>query len=178
MSAFKRVQQWNTMTRIWHLFDAEWQNPFHSAEVIKKYLQGLTKPIYAPTVDVGDHVVVINTRHVALPGDEWRRRTYFHHTGYPGGASWTWAWELHEKDPTMIMKKAVYHSMKGNLQRRYTMQRLHLFPDKEIPQEILENIGNQIPILRQVPRRLQTYSETEIKEFPKIMDYPKDYVLR
>ncbi|KAG8260591.1 54S ribosomal protein L13 [Homalodisca vitripennis] len=52
--------------------------------------------------DTGDHVVVINSRHVALPGDEWRRRSYFHHTGYPGGATWTMAWELHEKDPTMV----------------------------------------------------------------------------
>lgn len=52
--------------------------------------------------DCGDHVVVINTADVALPGDEWKKRVYFHHTGYPGGASWTLAWQLHEKDPKMV----------------------------------------------------------------------------
>lgn len=54
------------------------------------------------TADTGDHVVIINSRHIALPGSEWRWRAYFHHTGYPGGATWTMAWELHEKDPTMV----------------------------------------------------------------------------
>ena len=43
-----------------------------------------------------------NTADIALPGDEWKKRVYFHHTGYPSGASWTLAWELHSKDPTMV----------------------------------------------------------------------------
>lgn len=53
-------------------------------------------------VDSGDHVVVMNSKNIAFPGEEWRRRVYFHHTGYSGGASWTPAWELHSKDPTMV----------------------------------------------------------------------------
>lgn len=53
-------------------------------------------------VDCGDHVVVINSKQIAFPGEEWRRRVYFHHTGYSRGASWTPAWILHDKDPTMV----------------------------------------------------------------------------
>jgi ribosomal protein L13 len=45
---------------------------------------------------------VINSKEVALRGDEWKKRVYFHHTGYPKGASWTLAWQVHEKDPTMV----------------------------------------------------------------------------
>lgn len=82
---------------------------------------GLHKPIYHPMStfllnnkffiynihypfadNCGDHVVLINTADIALPGDEWRKRVYFHHTGYSGGASWTLAWELHKKDPKMV----------------------------------------------------------------------------
>jgi len=37
-----------------------------------------------------------------MRGDEWEKRVYFHHTGYAGGASWTKAFELHKKDPTMV----------------------------------------------------------------------------
>lgn len=37
-----------------------------------------------------------------MRGDEWYYRVYFNHTGYPGGATWTKAWELHKKDPTMV----------------------------------------------------------------------------
>ena len=47
-------------------------------------------------------MVIINTKEIALLGDEWKKRVFFHHTGYPGGASWTLAWELHQKDPTMV----------------------------------------------------------------------------
>lgn len=120
------LQQWGTFARTWHLYDCRWQNPFEAAESIKAHLMGLHKPIYHPLsrslnisnqilVDkfrfsiyvtkkdqCGDHVVVINTAEIALPGDEWRKRVYFHHTGYPGGASWTLAWELHKKDPKMV----------------------------------------------------------------------------
>lgn len=54
--------------------------------------------------DCGDHVVVINSQDIALRGDEWVKRVYFHHTGYHGGATWTLAWELHKKDPTLVRK--------------------------------------------------------------------------
>jgi hypothetical protein len=50
----------------------------------------------------GDHVVVINCKHVALPGNEWRKRVFFHHNTYPGGATWTPAWEMQTRDPTMV----------------------------------------------------------------------------
>lgn len=76
------------------------------------------------------------------------------------------------------MKKAVYRSMKGNLQRRYTMQRLHLFPDTNVPAEILENVTNQLKQSRPIPQRLDHIDEETVKKFPKVMDYPKDYVLR
>ncbi|KAG8239966.1 hypothetical protein J437_LFUL019552 [Ladona fulva] len=111
-----------------------------------------------------------------MPGDEWRRRVYFHHTGYPGGASWTPAWELHEKNSTMVMWKAVYRSMKGNLQRRYTMCRLHLYPE-DAPPDILSKVTSQIKTIRPVPKRLDHYPPELVDSFPKLMDWPKDYVL-
>lgn len=122
--------------------------------------------------------MVINTADIALPGDEWNKRAYFHHTGYPGGATWTLAWQLHEKDFTMVMKKAVYNSIRGNIQRRHVMQRLHLYPDSMIPDEILENITNQIRAPRVVPQRLDHMDQKDVESFPQIMQYPKDYVLK
>ncbi|KAF2895182.1 hypothetical protein ILUMI_10994 [Ignelater luminosus] len=178
MSVLKRVQQWATFARIWHVYDATWQNPFQSAELLKKYLMGIHKPIYHPMNDCGDHVIVINSLDIALPGNEWAKRVYFHHTGYPGGATWTLAWELHRKDPTMILKKAVYNSMDGNLQRRYTMERLHIFPDGNVPPELMGNVSNQIRQIRPMPKRLDHYTKEEVEKFPKIIDYPKDYILR
>lgn len=146
----------------------------------------------------GDHVVVINTGEIALPGEEWKKRVYFHHTGFSGGATWTLAWELHQKDQTQvttikcetlfqtmlfiislqIVHKAVYNAMKGTLQRRYNMQRLHLFPGTDVPEEIMANVTNQLRQSRLVPKRLDHIDAETVAKFPKIMDFPKDYVLR
>ncbi|KAG5679052.1 hypothetical protein PVAND_008649 [Polypedilum vanderplanki] len=176
MSSRQRVQQWATFARQWHIFDCKWQNPYESAIAIVKHLKGLHKPIYHPMNDCGDHVICINTKEIALPGNEWTKRAYFHHTGYPGGASWTLAWELHSKDPVMIMKKAIYRRLGNNLQRRYTMQRLHLFPDDNVPKELIENVTSQIRQLRVVPQRIDHIEKDVIDNYPKIMDYPTDYL--
>ena len=46
--------------------------------------------------------MVVNSAHIALPGDEWERRAYYHHSGFAKGASWTVAYKVHENDPTMV----------------------------------------------------------------------------
>lgn len=76
------------------------------------------------------------------------------------------------------MKFAVYGAMKNNLQRRYVMCRLHLVPDDQIPEEIHKKISNQLRTARHVPIRIDEYDEETIKNFPKIMDFPKQYVIK
>lgn len=74
------------------------------------------------------------------------------------------------------MKKAVYRGLGGNIQRRHTMQRLHLFEGDQVPKEILDNVTNQIRQLRPVPQRLDKMDPSLVQSFPKIMEYPEDYV--
>ncbi|XP_039481238.1 leukotriene A-4 hydrolase isoform X1 [Drosophila santomea] len=50
MSIAKRVQQWATFARTWHIYDCTWQNPFESAKLVKTHLMGLQKPIYHPMI--------------------------------------------------------------------------------------------------------------------------------
>nr|ACO14926.1 39S ribosomal protein L13, mitochondrial [Caligus clemensi] len=183
MSAFQRVQQWSTFARNWHVFDAKRQNPFASAKVITHHLEGKTKPIYHALNDCGDHVIVLNSRHIALMGREWQYRVYFHHTGYPkkrynGGARWVPAWQIHERDPTLVLWKAVYNNLHGDITRKGKMARLHVFPDEDVPSELMENVTNMIPRIKDVPKQLSEYSQDEIDAFPKLWDYkshfPKD----
>lgn len=82
MSRFHRVQQWSAFSKNWYLYDAKWQNPFQSARKITPIIEGKNKPIYSPGVDCGDHVVIINSKHISLLGREWKLRVYFHHPGY------------------------------------------------------------------------------------------------
>ena len=161
MSKFERVKQWAAFSRNWHIYDAKWQNPFTSAKAITKVLifilvskwlsaimvivsqvlQGRNKAVYHPMTDCGDHVVVINSKHIALLGREWQYRVYYHHTGYPAsfkhmgrhnGKLWIPAWQLHDRDPTLILWKAVYNNMENNIMRKNNIARLHIFPEEEV----------------------------------------------
>lgn len=58
------------------------------------------------------------------------------------------------------------------------MQRLHLFPNAKVPANLLKNVSNQIQQLRPVPQRLDHYPEEKVKEFPRLIDLPKDYIVK
>jgi len=76
-----------------------------------------------------------------------------------------------------IVWKAVYKDLKKSHERRQRMQRLHIFKDDKVPLQLMENVTDQIKPLRQIPIRLNQYSEEEIQKFPKLWEYPKDFVL-
>lgn len=176
LNPYQRVNQWMVFARQWWLFDAKHQDAFDAAQRIARYLHGRHKPIYDTEQDCGDHVVVINARHISMPNKEWKYRYYFHHSHYSGGKKWSTAYELHAKDPTIVLYKAIYKAV-GNigLKRRELIARLHIYPDQEAPDHIMENISDQIRQIQPVHRALHEYSADEIKNYPKIIDYLEDY---
>ncbi|XP_071837839.1 large ribosomal subunit protein uL13m-like [Apostichopus japonicus] len=169
----KVTQQWATFARIWYILNADRQAVGRLAGVICPILQGNHKPIYHPSSDCGDHVVVYNTRHIAMDGEDWVRKKYYHHTGYPKGFSATPAYEVHANDPTKLVYKAVYGMMPKDLRRGTIMTRLHLFPDDVIPKEILDNISEQIKPPVDIPKRLDEYTDEERAAFPRLF-VPKE----
>ena len=72
-----------THARLWYLINAKDQINGRLAAYIATILQGKTKPIWHPKADVGDFVVVVNTKDIALSGRKWDRKVYRHHTGTP-----------------------------------------------------------------------------------------------
>lgn len=176
LGPYRRVNQWMVFARQWWLFDAKQQDAFDAAQRVARYLHGRHKPIYDTEQDVGDHVVVINARHVSMPHDEWRYRYYFHHSHYVRGKKWTPAYQLHSLDPTIVLYKAIYKAC-GNigLQRKELIARLHLYPDDEVPQHVMENVTDHIRQLRPVHQAIHQLDENEVKKFPKIFDYPENY---
>lgn len=162
------TQQWATFSRLWYMIDAQKQPPGRVASAISRVLQGKHKPIYHPLSDVGDHVVVINTSQVAFSQDKWEEKIYHHHTGYPGGFSETPAHVFHGRDPTKVIKKAVYGMLPKDLRRREMMRRLHLYTDEDIPEDILANISEQMKPPRNVPKALSDYTKEERNNFPRL----------
>ncbi|XP_053102593.1 39S ribosomal protein L13, mitochondrial isoform X2 [Hemicordylus capensis] len=176
MASFtKAAQQWATFARSWYLLDAKMQPPGKIAAMAIIRLQGKHKPVYHALSDLGDHVVIINTRHIAFSGNKWEQKVYSSHTGYPGGFRQVTASQLHQRDPIAIVKLATYGMLPKNLHRRTMMQRLHLFPDDVIPDEIRKNLIEELPQPRKVPRKLDEYTQEEIDAFPKLWSRPKDF---
>ncbi|XP_075070116.1 large ribosomal subunit protein uL13m [Mixophyes fleayi] len=177
MASYSRTaQQWATFCRVWHIIDARMQPPGKIAAICAQHLQGLHKPMYHALSDCGDHVVVRNTRHIAYSGNKWEQKVYSSHTGYPGGFTQVTAATLHKKDPTAIVRLAVYGMLPKNLHRRTMMQRLHIFPEEDIPEDILRNLTIELKQPRIVPRRLDEYPKEEIEAFPKLWIPSPDYL--
>lgn len=173
LTKLKRVKQWQIFARTWWLYDAKWQDPFDSGLLIGRYLTGKHKPIWYPDVDCGDHVVVINGSQVALPNEEWRWRYFFHNTQWKGGRSWASAWEMHLKDPTFVLERAIYRYCGKDSARQRDFSRLTLLKGDNIPEEIKSKISAQIRQLRPVPQRLQDIPPEELENFPKVFDYDR-----
>ena len=153
--------------RLWYLLDARDQINGRLAAYIASILQGKTKPIYHPCSDLGDHIVVINARHIAMMGErQWETKMYRHHTGYPGGLRELNAREVYQKDPCQILWRAVRGMMPKTRSRNRNMKRLYLFPDEEHP--FADNIYAKLKPPATMPRRLDEYTIQEIENYPKL----------
>ena len=71
--------------RDWYLVDASGKTLGRLASEVASRLRGKHKPEYTPHVDTGDYIVVINASQVAVTGNKREAKTYYRHTGYPGG---------------------------------------------------------------------------------------------
>eukprot|EP00794_Sanderia_malayensis_P016757 gene16757-18451_t len=162
----KFSQSFYTHARLWYLIDAKDQVNGRLAGLIGQLLQGKTKPIFHPSADVGDHVVVINTKDIVLSGKKWDQKLYRHHTGYPGGLIETKAKVLHQRDPTIILWRAVYGMLPKNKLRMKWMKRLYLFDDDQHP--FAENIYAKVDGGARIPKRLSEYTQEELEEYPKL----------
>jgi large subunit ribosomal protein L13 len=93
--------------RQWHIIDAEGQVLGRIATRAARLLQGKHKPIWAPFLDHGDHVVIVNAARVKLTGRKEEQKLYRYHSGYEGGLREERAKIVRQKDPIRIVEEAV-----------------------------------------------------------------------
>ena len=103
----------STISRKWYLVDAADKTLGRLATEIAIRLRGKHKPEYTPHIDTGDFIIVINAEKVKVTGKKTTDKTYYHHTGFPGGLKSTTFDKLIDKKPTFVIEKAV----KGMLPR-------------------------------------------------------------
>src|ERR1043165_4660571 len=97
----------SSITRQWHVIDAKGQVLGRVASVAARLLQGKHKPTYAPFLDSGDHVVVVNAKLVRLTGNKEDQKLYRYHSGYEGGLREERAKIVRAKDPVRMVEEAV-----------------------------------------------------------------------
>ena len=79
-SLSRAPQQWATLARVWYLLDGKMQPPGKLAALASVRLQGLHKPVYRQLSDCRDHIVIMNTRHIAFSGNKWEHKVLSSHT--------------------------------------------------------------------------------------------------
>ena len=121
--------------REWHVIDATDVVLGRLAVQIANLLRGKHKTIFAPHVDTGDFVIVVNASKVALSGDKATKKLSYRHSGFPGGLSSTPIGELLEKDARKAVEKAVWGMLPKNRLGRQMIKKLKVYSGPEHPHQ-------------------------------------------
>ena len=121
------------VTRKWHVVDAKGETLGRLATRVATLLRGKHKPIYTPHVDTGDHVIVVNAKDIRLTGRKLKNKTYYHHTGYPGGLKAVSAEHLLERKPTEVVSKAIRGMLPKTVLGKHMAKKLRVYAGPDHP---------------------------------------------
>ena len=93
--------------RTWYEVDADGAVLGRLAAEVARVLRGKHKPIFAPHMDTGDHVIIVNAAKVVMTADKADKKVHYRHSGYPGGLKARSYRELLEKRPEEMVRRAV-----------------------------------------------------------------------
>jgi large subunit ribosomal protein L13 len=117
----------------WLIIDADDVVLGRLASHVAALLRGKHKPTFAPHMDMGDFVIVINADKVALTGSKLAEKLYYRHSGYPGGITATTYSEMVEKHPTRAVEKAIRGMLPKNSLGRAQIKKLKVYAGAEHP---------------------------------------------
>ena len=125
----------NDIARDWFLVDVENKVLGRVATQIANVLRGKNKPLFSPSVDTGDFVIVVNAEKVALTGNKLSDKMYYSHSGYPGGIKSITAGKLLEKKAEDIIRKAVKGMLPKNKLASHMLKKLKIYVGSAHPHE-------------------------------------------
>jgi large subunit ribosomal protein L13 len=128
-----QVAKEQDIVRSWFIVDLEGVVLGRAATEIARILRGKHKPIFTPSVDTGDFVVVLNADKVKMTGNKLADKKYYHHTGYPGGIREITAEKLLIKKPEMVIQAAVKGMLPKNKLGSKMFKKLKVYAGGEHP---------------------------------------------
>jgi large subunit ribosomal protein L13 len=123
------------ITRQWHVIDATDVVLGRLASHVAVLLRGKHKPIFAPHVDTGDFVIVINADKLSLSGAKLEDKKAYRHSGYPGGLTAVAYKDLMAKHPERVVEKAVKGMLPKNSLGRKTLSKLKVYAGPTHPHQ-------------------------------------------
>ena len=115
------------INRAWHVIDAEGQVLGKVATEAANLLRGKHKPIWAPHVDTGDHVVIVNAAKLDLSARKLADKRYHRHSGYPGGLTSESLEHLLGRDPERVVRLAIRGMLPKNRLGRAMIRKLRIY---------------------------------------------------
>jgi len=135
--------------RQWYVIDAKDVVLGRLASQVATLLRGKHKPIFAPHIDTGDFVVVINADKVVLTGKKLEQKKAYRHSGYPGGLRAMPYSELMEKRPDRAVEKAVKGMLPKNSLGRKMARKLKVYAGPEHPHQAQQPVPFEITQITQ-----------------------------
>ncbi|MEX2524116.1 MAG: 50S ribosomal protein L13 [Gammaproteobacteria bacterium] len=115
----------------WYVVDASGKTLGRLATEIARRLRGKHKPEFTPHMDTGDYIVVINAKQVRVTGRKKTDKTYYSHSGYPGGIKSITFDKLMQKKPELVIEKAVKGMLPKGPLGRQMFRKLRVYPGAE-----------------------------------------------
>ena len=117
----------NEINRDWFIVDAEGQTLGRFASEIAQILRGKKKPFFTPHMDMGDFIIVINAEKVRVTGKKEKEKSYFRHSGFPGGITQVNLKKLRQDYPERIITNAVKGMLPHNRLGRKLLTHLKVY---------------------------------------------------
>ena len=121
------------INREWFIVDAEGQTLGRLASEIAQIIRGKKKPFYTPHMDMGDFVVVVNAEKVKVTGNKEKDKSYFRHSGFPGGVTQISLQKVRQDFPERIITNAVKGMLPHNRLGRQLLTHLKVYSGTKHP---------------------------------------------
>jgi large subunit ribosomal protein L13 len=131
--------------RAWYVVDADGLVLGRLASEVARILRGKHRPYFAPHVDTGDHVIVINADKVVLTSNKAADKLAYRHSGYPGGLSSTTYAELLDRSPDEMIRRSVRGMLPKNTLGRQMLGKLNVYAGPDHPH------AAQVPEVLELP---------------------------
>lgn len=120
----------------WWIIDATDLVLGRVSSIVANMLRGKHKPTFTPNCDCGDHVVIINADKIAVTGNKRKNKTYYWHTGYPGGIKdTTFSRIIEGKFPERVLEYSISRMMSRGPLQRTVMKNLHIYSGSQHPHQ-------------------------------------------